>query len=456
MFVIDIEHFNGLLPRVEEGKKPEHAAITAWNCDLRDTRIRPLTKCLDITNKYPLLNADLDRTTVPDNISTLKFIRRKETGYLLWWGSRKEVVPFGISNDEHNRVLVSSLTESDKTGAFVVGWDGNSAVTAVSIIKEPLPAPIVTVVGPVDPGLDTRRWTRWFQTWVDKWGYESPLSDASNEVEYNNGQSIVVAAVLRAPQNAISRRLYKSITSDDGDPVILFVHEQPVLSGRMDTVTLSIYDEALSGVAPDFESSSKNIGGIVQVPGGFFAGFDLNNRRELRFSEVGIPYSFPLKYMQSYSYDNIVRLGVIGNSVVVLTDNVPFIVTGYAPDSMATASFATSAPCLSALSVVHCGGSLFYASDRGIERIAYGGEGSGVLNITDQWFDRKAWSRLNPKTCRGVEYNGIMYFWFPDSEVSSVRAIKLILQDGLSMMTSFNEPCIAACAVPEQGIAIVR
>ena len=50
--------FNGMLPRLNVGIKPDHCAKVAWNCDLRDGRLRPVKQALLVSSDYPLVNAD--------------------------------------------------------------------------------------------------------------------------------------------------------------------------------------------------------------------------------------------------------------------------------------------------------------------------------------------------------------------------------------------------------------
>ena len=47
--------FNGMLPRPNVGIKPDNCAKVAWNCDLRDGRLRPLKQGLLVSSDYPVV-----------------------------------------------------------------------------------------------------------------------------------------------------------------------------------------------------------------------------------------------------------------------------------------------------------------------------------------------------------------------------------------------------------------
>jgi len=144
-----------------------------------------------------------------------------------------------------------------------------------------------------------------------------------------------------------------------------------------------------------------------------------------------------------------------GNSVLVLTDDIPLVFTGTSPDMMTVSSTATHAPCVSRRSVVQIGASVVYASDDGLYTIPISGE-TQVTNLTQNHFDRKAWRDLHPETSFGVVHNNQIFLWFPNAVDPVLRCQRYVFADGLSAMTCHDELCEAAITIADRGVVMLR
>lgn len=456
---IAFESFNGMMPRPNVGLKPANCAKVAWNCDLRDGRLRPLKQPLLISADYPVVNADYSDADDEAPAKYLRFVHRASGDVILWWASEKEVAEANIDASNEYRCIVSGYDANATDPAYIaryqVGSARNSKPAVTALIKERLPAPVASVL--FSQGAITA-YATFKQTWVDNNGFESPLSEPSAILGYFDDGTVcdfLQIAQVGAPLGARYRRIYKSLAAQDGSAVYQFVYEQAVTAGVFQALTLRVLDKDAGGVAPDADNPPETIGGIVSVYGGFYAGFDLLTRREVMFSDVDLPYVWPLSNRISTIDQTVVRLVSYGTSVLVLTDDIPLVFTGTAPDMMTVSSTATHAPCVSRRSVVQIGASVVFASDDGLYAIPISGE-TQVTNLTKNHFDRRGWRELHPETSFGVAHNDQIFMWFPDAADPVLRCQRYILTDGLSGLTTHDEICEAALVIPHRGVVMLR
>ena len=453
------DKFNGLMPRVNIGLKPDNCAKVAWNCDLRDGRLRPLKQALKVSDDYPVVNADLTDADDGAAVKFLRFVHRVSGDVILWWASEKEVAEANIDASNEFRCIVSPYDVNAVDKAYIARYQVGSAITSkpavTLLIKDRLPKPVVTIQ--YSQGL-ANSYTTFLQTWVDANGFESPLSPPSEILNYFDDGTLcdwIQIAQNTAPAGSLFRRIYKSLADSAGTAVYQFVYEQPVDTGVFHALTLNVLDKNAGGVAPDSDNPPATLGGIVSVYGGFYAGFDLQTRREVLFSDVDLPYVWPLTNRASTVDQTVVKLVSYGNSVLVLTDDIPLVFTGTSPDMMTLASCATHAPCVSRRSVVQIGASVVFASDDGLYTIPISGE-TQVTNLTLNDYDRRGWRELHPETSFGVAHNNQLFMWFPDAVDPVLRYQRYIFSDGLSKATCHDEACEAAVVIPQRGVVMLR
>jgi hypothetical protein len=456
---IVFNRFNGILPRVNVGIKPDNCAKVAWNCDLRDGRLRPLKQALNVGADYPVVNADYTDADDGSVVRHLRFVHRVSGDVILWWASEKEVAEANVDATNEFRCIVSGYSATAADPAYIARYQVGSAVSSkpsvTALIKSRLPAPGVSILYVQG---EANTYTTFKQTWVDANGFESPLSEPSPLLNYFDDGTLcdwIQITQTVAPLGAVARRIYKSLADEAGEAVYQFIYEQVTSTGAFPALTLNLLDKDAGGVAPDVDNPPETLGGIVAVYGGFYAGFDLLTRREVLFSDVDLPYVWPLANRISTVDQTVVRLVSYGNSVLVLTDDIPLVFTGTSPDMMTVASTATHAPCVSRRSVVQIGASVVFASDDGLYTIPISGE-SQVTNLTQNHYDRKAWRDLHPETSFGITHNNQIFMWFPNATDPVLRCQRYIFDDGLSTATTHDELCEAAVMIPDRGIVMLR
>lgn len=452
---IDITSFNGLIPRVNIGKKPDHAAKVAFNCDLRDGRLRPMKEAVNLQGALPLINADYDDTAPTTSPRTLLYVKRSGGEVIYWWHGEVEVAAAHVEPTEDVRLIVSGFDNIQPPVYLMAGNFGESLDEPLKLArfwKPTLPAPIISF--PESQG--TERATRWRQSWVDAMGFESDLSESSAEVTYDDGDPVTIGETL-APTGAVSRRVYKIVTGvEDGQDDYSFVFEQDAVHGVFLATTRVVLDENVGEAAPAIEHPPLELGGVIAVPGNFFAGFNTNHRREVLFSDVGLPYSYPLEFRYATGAENVVRLVSVGNGIVALTDDRPIFFSGGAPEAMVMTPTMTHAPLVSRRGVAKIGSVCLFASDDGIYSIQYGAETQGAVNQTAELFDRWAWRALNPETALFGSFNNILHAWFPHAEDERMRCQKYIFGDGLSTLVTHDETAIATTTIPDRGVVALR
>jgi hypothetical protein len=167
-------------------------------------------------------------------------------------------------------------------------------------------------------------------------------------------------------------------------PVATYTHTTPASGEQMPTIN--------SLPPPD------DLKCLVALPNGCFAGLTEN---EVCFSEPYMPYSWPIGNRYSFVARGV-ALGVAGNSVIVLTDSHPILVTGSDPEGMSLAVLETYAPCVSKRGAVDIGGGLLYPSHDGLWLAA----GAGVQNRTSALYRLDEWRALAPETFEAEFHDG--------------------------------------------------
>jgi len=138
--------------------------------------------------------------------------------------------------------------------------------------------------------------------------------------------------------------------------------------------------------------------GLILLPNGFLAGFSGST---LCFSEEFTPHAWPTKYQITIK-EPIVAVAISGNSIVVLTEGFPYLVTGEHPQGMSAVRLETSQPCTSRSSVVDLGDRIVYASPDGLVAV---GEG-GTEVMTADLFTRSQWQEYGHDDLVGALYEG--------------------------------------------------
>jgi len=123
--------------------------------------------------------------------------------------------------------------------------------------------------------------------------------------------------------------------------------------------------------------------GFISVPNGFLCGWAGN---QIYFSQPGAPWAWPVAYQMSVDAQ-IVGMGYLDGSIVVLTTSSPFQLTGTIPSAMTSVKISTLSPCTSRGSVCQAIDGVNFATRNGIVNSSP----LGFVNISDKVISTEVW-----------------------------------------------------------------
>lgn len=465
MATIKIDQFHGIAPRIDPSLLADGMAVTAHNCRLKTGKLVPLRQPSAVRTIPVRLENGL--SDVADAQSMHAWRSDGDGIELVAFPGVTWMADGNLADDDLHRVIVSGETGVGFTDADGKTWndtpqvyfraaDGSRVIHP--ICKNPLPAPKVKRDSETPIGDDeNRRYTYFFWTWVDKWGYESPVSEHSlawdgsdyvdSDLEYLDGDVVKIAPLeaYELPDEAERIRVYKVVTgSEEGR--IQFVRE----FGRDAAVAeagmlVAVKDEDAGEVINIIESPIPDTRNIVRAfgSGAFYAGFSASKPKSVCFSDINLLYSWPVAYRYDVDYE-IVALATTSNSVFALTNGYPYVISGTAPESMTVSLLAGPAACVSPRSVCVFRNAVYYASNEGICTI-YNSADSGtvVQNLTEGVWTKEQWEELNPRSCAIVQHDGVLHCWFETA--SGGLSYQIDLKEKADAVTTDDEPASCAC-----------
>lgn len=233
-------------------------------------------------------------------------------------------------------------------------------------------------------------------TWVTEYGEEGPPSPPTILDGWSNGTWTV--GVRRPPaddtgvlRNITKLRIYRTVPGSGGTTVFFFVTE---LDFTTDTFIDTI-DDATVALNDQMESTTwfappTALEGFQVMQNGMVAGFKGN---EVWFCEPFHPHAWPPQFVITTDTP-IVGLGVTNGALVVVTDAVPYVISGSLPSQMTPTRCGMTNPCLSRGSILSMDNAVSYTSPNGLIQIT---PGAVATNTTDLWMTRENWQQLTPQ-----------------------------------------------------------
>jgi hypothetical protein len=247
-------------------------------------------------------------------------------------------------------------------------------------------------------------------TWVSTFGEEGPPSPPVVDTGMVLGSwriGVTAPTISDTTGRSLAfTNIYRTVTASDGTANYYFVAQIPI-----GTLTyLDVIDDSTVIGNDTLQSTGwvappDDLKGMVAMPNGFFAGFRNN---EVFFSEPYRPHAWPVAYSIAVP-DDIIGLGVTGQTLVIMTTATPAAATGVHPSSMSLQRMAAQEPCLSRGSIVSSEEGVFYASPNGVVVVS---PGAGAQLITKGLLSRQFWQdTINVSELRSTRFNGA-YFSF--------------------------------------------
>lgn len=176
----------------------------------------------------------------------------------------------------------------------------------------------------------------------------------------------------------------------------LYVAEVPAATTTYDDSTVILTGEVIQTTRT--QPAPATLQGLTSLPNGCFVGFTEN---EVCLSDPYLPYSWPIQNRYQFA-SRCIALGQVGNSVVLLTDSYPIMLTGSDPEAMSPAAMETYAPCLGKRGAVNVGGGMMYQSNDGIWLASIG----AIRLMTSSIYRIDEWTPMNPSSFDAAFHDG--------------------------------------------------
>jgi len=246
----------------------------------------------------------------------------------------------------------------------------------------------------------------WVMTYVSALGEEGPPSAASNILDVNDGEHVQLSSLPTGPSgsyNITNKRIYRSQTGASGQR-FYFIAEIAIATATYED-TMGSFNEAIQST--EWDPPPADLQGLVVHPNGYAVGFSKN---QLCFSVPYQLHAWPTSWRQNTEY-TITGLGVTGTTLVVATEEQPYLAQGTHPASTTMLKLDLEQACVSWRSVVSMPEiGVLYASPDGL--MNYGS--NGARNIIEAWMSRKEWQALNPDSMHAYYWDG-RYVCFYDN-----------------------------------------
>jgi len=392
-----VDGFDGIVPRTAPQMLADSQSQVADNVKLYGRELRPW--------RGPALVHS--PAGAPETIYRMyNFV-----GDSLWltWDVPVSVATSPINDNGEARIYYTGDGVPKKT-TFAMATGANPPASSQPLgLPEPLSPPIVSVG---TDGTGTAQSRAYVWTYVSQFGSlyeESAPSPADSVTVKPTGSSVNITfgSLPSGTYNVTARRLYRSVTGATTTSY-QFVAEVPIgTSSYTDTLTAAFLGGVLETIgwrAPPAEMQGMvNLGASSGVLAGFY-----NNI--VCFSEPFYPHAWPVAYQLSVPF-KIVAIAPFGSSLVVMTERMPYIISGGSPGSMQMEQVPIVEPCISARSVVTGDLGVMYASPNGMVSIGYNSRDV----VTKALYTRDEWEALTPSTMVGAVLNG-RYFGSYDGD----------------------------------------
>ena len=394
MPTIKIDKFSGIVPRTGPTQLEGNQAQLAKNIRITSQELRSWKE-----------KTKVFQPTTPGVRSIYK-LYNNITGAYKWleWGTDVDVIQGPVADLTESRIYYTGDGAPKKTNWVLATTSGTGLPpypNAYLNMGVPNPVGAPTLVASSSSGTTEDR--AYVYTYVSTFGSvleESGPSPAANVTVSVSGATVTVSGFSAAPTtnyNITHRRIYRTIVGANS-VTFAFVAEIPVATtSYVDSKLVTELGETIQTLY--YEPPPSDLVGLVSMANGMVAGFRSN---EVWFAEPFLPHAWPSQYMVTVDSE-IVGLGVYDTSLVVLTKNRPYILTGTNPESMSQVKLPLNQPCISKRSISSDQFGVLYASPNGLVSI-----GTGQQDIvTTPLYTRDDWQQLNPASMLGTIWNNL-------------------------------------------------
>lgn len=302
-------------------------------------------------------------------------------------------------------VVITGAAEADNKTYYLTAW-GTTEINVDGIFSATDTDVAVTVSRSVEDMVADS--VSYVYTRVHKWDdgseQESAPSDPTDVTDLYEGQGIKLTGLTAASAPDLLTthfRVYRLAAGTNGAEYQLLtevtIAAYATAGGVYDDSDVTEDEGAEHGLldvqadvleTTDWEPPPDDLKGLMQYSNGILAGFVGN---KLYISEPFVGYAWPSGYTMTFDYD-IVALAVYNESLLVLTEGFPYVVTGLDPQSMSQTILPYEQACLSPDGVVVTNVGVVYPSPDGLFLLT---ASSGKL-LTKEIYTKEQWAALTP------------------------------------------------------------
>ena len=440
--LISIQKFLGINPRTPARLLADEQAQIASNCPMFYGSLRAIN---DVS--APVYNF---QNIAPMTIYRFGQTISSDTLYWFLFTGDVDLVRTPISGDTTERTYYSD-GQFPKWTDNILALQGTGTRYPFNYRKLGVPAPTTpATVGVAGTATGTIIEDRvYIYTWVTDKGEESAPSPPSADVQVLTGQTVNLTNFDLLPTGNIvirSCRIYRSTSG-----TYLFVQEITAAQSQVRPPAIVYNDNVLTTNLGEACPSltwlppPPDLIGFVLMPNGILAGF---KNRDVYMCDPYHPFAFPIANINTVDYP-IVGLGVMNNTLCVLTSGIPYWITGTDPLNMVVTKADLVQGCVSKRSIVSMLGSVIYASPDGL--VSMNNNGSTILTLSI--FTRAQWQALNPQNISAYQFEtqyvaffstggGFIYDFstqtFMNHTINAIAGYQDLIKDTLYLANSNN------------------
>lgn len=422
--ILKIEKFSGIAPKVARHLLPPTVAQLAHNCRLSSGALQPWNQNSTVWT--------------PTKVGAKKSIFLYENQYWFHWLTDVNVVRSTIANDGYARAYftgdgVPKMTAND----IAVQGGGTNYPNATYNLGLPSPLASITATPEVyseaatyalgyevtygttvyrcttavttPEAFDSAKWTGVASTeledraytycYVSAYGEEGPPANPSIIVTVGPAQKVALSAMSTAPTgsyNVTQKRIYRTNT---GSTATAYQRVSTIAVANT-TYNDTVLSAGLGEVMPseEWDAPPADLAGLITTPNGFCAGI---SGKTICFSVPYQPHAWPVSWQIPVDYEGV-ALGAFGTSILVVTEGIPYIMTGTEPSAMSLEKMEVGYSCLSKRGTVDMGYSIIYPAPDGL---VVAGMGQFKLATADI-LTKKEWAAYSPSTINAYLYDG--------------------------------------------------
>jgi hypothetical protein len=237
-------------------------------------------------------------------------------------------------------------------------------------------------------------------TYVSAYGEEGPPSDPSANITITPGATVTVAGMSVSPgasYNIATKNIYRVNTGSTASEYQYVTSVLVAVTSYADSKASSALGEILPSAT--WIPPNSTMTGLISHPGGFLVGFYKN---VLCPSEPYMPHAYPAQYQETVDAE-IVAIGAFGNSILVTTKGMPYIVTGSTPGQLSVEKLEKGEACIFKRAFVDMGYTCVFPGPSGLWAA-----GTGSVELaTQSLMTKKEWAAYSATLQFAVQYESL-------------------------------------------------